>query len=178
MRRSVVAEDRIYVERAAFRLWTWILDNIVNIHITSCDSIATQIGLRVLECKRRWQSDNLSGHQLRIHYQLIHSSNVIERNFPIKSNGFKSIAPSHSTLNWLGINMIRDPIPAEYVEATCAATHIYFTNFNSGYSDWMSAGVVSSVTTPSIQSNSVRLNGTLAPWSIKPSPRLVTAVSA
>lgn len=36
---------------------------------------------------------------------------------------------------------------------------IYSTNFNSGYSDWSSAGAVSSVATPSLQPNAVRLNG-------------------
>src|SRR5258706_5500128 len=40
-----------------------------------------------------------------------------------------------------------------------AATQISFTNFNSGYSDWTSAGLGSSVASPSIQPNAVRLNG-------------------
>jgi hypothetical protein len=34
---------------------------------------------------------------------------------------------------------------------------IYFTNFNTGYSDWTASGNVASVATPSIQPNSVRL---------------------
>lgn len=36
---------------------------------------------------------------------------------------------------------------------------IYTTNFNSGYSGWTAAGNVSSVASPSIQPNSVRMNG-------------------
>jgi hypothetical protein len=36
---------------------------------------------------------------------------------------------------------------------------IYTTNFNTGYSDWTSAGAVTAVSSPSIQPNSVRLNG-------------------
>src|SRR5512134_2704468 len=37
------------------------------------------------------------------------------------------------------------------------STTIYSTNFNTGYSDWTASGNVASVTTPSIQPNSVRL---------------------
>lgn len=36
---------------------------------------------------------------------------------------------------------------------------IYSTNFNSGYSDWSSAGIVSSVASPALQPNAVRMNG-------------------
>ncbi len=36
---------------------------------------------------------------------------------------------------------------------------IYATDFNSGYSDWTASGKVASVASPSIQPNSVRLNG-------------------
>jgi hypothetical protein len=46
--------------------------------------------------------------------------------------------------------MLNSPIPVR------AATQIYFTNFNSGYSDWTSTGTVTSVATPSIQPNAVR----------------------
>jgi hypothetical protein len=39
------------------------------------------------------------------------------------------------------------------------STTIYTTNFNTGYSDWTSAGTVTSVSSPSLQPNAVRMNG-------------------
>ena len=49
--------------------------------------------------------------------------------------------------------LVRTPPPVY------ASTQIYFTNFNSGYADWTSSGNVSSVSSPSIQPNSVKLTG-------------------
>ncbi|MCL4529978.1 MAG: hypothetical protein M1282_11255 [Chloroflexi bacterium] len=53
----------------------------------------------------------------------------------------------------VSIVLVRTPAPVY------ASTQIYFTNFNTGYSDWTSTGNVSSVSSPSIQPNSVKLNG-------------------
>lgn len=49
-------------------------------------------------------------------------------------------------------------LPSQPAVLAQSAT-IYATNFNTGYSDWSSAGTISSVTTPSLQPNAVRLNG-------------------
>lgn len=49
-------------------------------------------------------------------------------------------------------------LPSQPAVLAQSAT-IYTTNFNSGYSDWTSAGTVASVSSPAIQPNSVRLNG-------------------
>ena len=43
--------------------------------------------------------------------------------------------------------------------AYAQASTIYSTNFNSGYSGWTAAGAVSSVSSPSLQPNSVKMNG-------------------
>ncbi len=53
----------------------------------------------------------------------------------------------------ISIALVRTP-PLVY-----ASAQIYFTNFNSGYSDWTSTGNVSSISSPSLQPNSVKLNG-------------------
>lgn len=47
-------------------------------------------------------------------------------------------------------------IPAG-MTVSAQSTNIYFTDFNAGYSDWNSSGNVTSVSSPSIQPNSVRL---------------------
>ena len=44
--------------------------------------------------------------------------------------------------------------------ASAQVTQIYSTNFNSGYSSWTASGNVSSVASPALQPNSVRLRGT------------------
>lgn len=48
--------------------------------------------------------------------------------------------------------------------ASAQSTSIYFTNFNTGYSDWSSSGDVASVSSPSIQPNSVRLKKVGTIW--------------
>ena len=39
---------------------------------------------------------------------------------PIKPNSFKRVAPADCVLDGLIIDVICDPIPAEYIEASCA----------------------------------------------------------
>ena len=46
-------------------------------------------------------------------------------------------------------------IPAG-ITVLAQSTNIYFTDFNTDYSDWNSRGNVASVSSPSIQPNSVR----------------------
>ncbi len=43
--------------------------------------------------------------------------------------------------------------------ARAATTQIYFTNFNTSYADWTSAGTVASTSSPAIQPNAVKMTG-------------------
>lgn len=56
----------------------------------------------------------------------------------------------------LALSLLLPSHPAVHAQSTT----IYTTNFNSGYSGWTASGNVSSVSSPSIQPNSVRLRGT------------------
>jgi len=60
----------------------------------------------------------------------------------------------------IGILLLVSLLLPSHAGVQAQATTIYTTNFNSGYSDWSAAGSVSSVASPSIQPNSVRLRGT------------------